>query len=239
MIKLVTFDLDNTLWETDNTIRRAESDMRDRLDLRVPGFSERFDFRATTALREQVIADSPAIAHDVTRLRKEVLFRATRACGCGEDDARAYAEEAFEVFLRARHRVSYLDGALDLLATLKRRYTLVSLTNGNADFMRLGLDRYFSFGLTAADVGAMKPHRPIFDAALTRTRIPANEAVHIGDQLIDDVQGAKDAGMHTIWFNPDGERDTTGASSQVSRLPEIPQAIAKLEGLCRQSPPAR
>lgn len=229
MIRLVTFDLDNTLWETDNTIRKAESDMRDAFSRRVPGFSERFDFRATLALREQVVADSPEIAHDVTRLRKEVLFRAARECGCGEDDARTYAEEAFDVFLHARHRVSYLDGALDLLTTLKPRYTLVSLTNGNADFMRLGLDRYFSFGLTAADVGAMKPHRAMFDAALERTGVAADDAVHIGDQPIDDIQGAKDIGMHTIWFNPDGAKDTVGASAQVGRLQEIPQAIARLE----------
>ena len=230
MIKLVTFDLDNTLWETDNTIRRAETDMRERLERRVPGFSERFDFQAMQALREQVIADTPEIAHDVSNLRKEVLFRAVRECGCSRGDARAYAEEAFGVFLRARHRVSYLEGALDLLETLTPRYTLVSLTNGNADFMQLGLDRYFSFGLTAADVGAMKPHRAMFDAALERTGIAAAAAVHIGDQLIDDVQGARDVGMHTIWFNPDGAEDSVGASAEVSRLPEIPEAIALLEG---------
>lgn len=230
MIKLVTFDLDNTLWETDNTIRRAEADMRDALNRRVPEFSERFDFQATLALREQIVADTPEIAHDVSSLRTEVLFRAARECGCGEDDARAYAEEAFEVFLHARHLVSYLDGALDLLETLKPRYILVSLTNGNADFLRLGLDRYFAFGLTAADVGAMKPHRAMFDAALERAGIAANDAVHIGDQPIDDVQGAKNVGMHTIWFNPDGAKDSVGASAQVSRLQEIPQAIAGLEG---------
>ena len=229
MIRLVTFDLDNTLWETDNTIRRAESAMRDALNRQVPDFAERFDFHATQALRDQVVADRPEIAHDVSSLRKEVLFRAARACGCAEDDARTYAEGAFEVFLLARHRVSYLDGALDLLTTLRSRYTLVSLTNGNADFARLGLDRYFAFGLTAADVGAMKPHRAMFDAALERANIAADEAVHIGDQPIDDIQGAKDVGMHTIWFNPDGAKDTVGASTQVSRLREIPQAIARLE----------
>ena len=229
MIKLVTFDLDNTLWETDNTIRRAETAMRERLELRVPGFSERFDASATQALREQVIADTPEIAHDVSSLRTEVLFRAARECGCGEDDSRTYAEEAFEVFLHARHRVSYLDGALDLLETLKPRYILVSLTNGNADFVRLGLDRYFAFGFTAADVGTMKPHRAMFDAALERAGVTADSAVHIGDQPIDDIQGAKDVGMHTIWFNPDGAEDSAGASAEVRRLQEIPQAIARLK----------
>ena len=228
MIELVTFDLDNTLWETDNTIRRADADMRERLNRRVPGFSELFDFHATRALREQVVADTPEIAHDVSLLRKEILFRAVRQCGCGEDDARTYATEAFEVFLRGRHRVSYLDGALDTLSTLARSYTLGALTNGNADFMRLGLDRYFSFGFTAADVGASKPHRAMFDAALARTGISADAAVHIGDHPIDDVQGARDVGMHTIWFNPDGASDPVDASAQVGRLQEIPQAIALL-----------
>lgn len=230
MIRLVTFDLDNTLWETDNTIRRAETEMRDTFNRRVPDFSEQFDFHAIQALREQVVADTPEIAHDVSRLRTEILFRAARECGCGEDDARAYAEEAFEVFLHARHRVSYLDGALDLLEILKPRYILVSLTNGNADFTRLGLDRYFAFGFTAADVGAMKPHRAMFDAALERAGVAAEKAVHVGDQPIDDVQGAKNVGMHTIWFNPDGEQDSVGASAQVNRLQEIPQAIARLDG---------
>ena len=49
------------------------------------------------------------------------------------------------------------------------------------------------------------------------------DAVHIGDHPIDDVQGA-----HTIWFNPDGASDPVGASAQVGRLQEIPQAIALL-----------
>lgn len=232
MIELVTFDLDNTLWETDSVIRRAELASRDWMTRHVPGFGERFDRASLWAFWSDVLEQRPEIAHDVSRMRLAVLREAAMHCGCPEAEAERLATEAFGEFLRVRHEIAYYEGALATLAVLAERYTLGALTNGNADFTRLGLERYFSFGFTAADVGASKPDPAMFEAALAHARVPASAAVHVGDQPVDDIQGARDVGMHTIWVNFGGSGDGTevGASAEVDRLDQLPGTIAELAG---------
>jgi FMN phosphatase YigB (HAD superfamily) len=50
------------------------------------------------------------------------------------------------------------------------------------------------------EVGAPKPHPPMFEAALRATGAEAAEAVHIGDLRRTDVAGARAIGMGTIRF---------------------------------------
>ena len=228
MIKVVTFDLDNTLWETNNVIRRAEANMRTWLSSRVPEFEARFDNEAIGALRKELVQRTPDLAHDLSRLRTQVLLQAIKRCGYADGEARAHAEGAFEVFLRGRHEVDYYDGALEMLDTLAGRYVLGALTNGNADFTRLGLQRFFSFGFSSADVGASKPHPAMFQAALAHTGVDATAAVHVGDHPVDDIQGAREIGMHTVWVNHLGIEGDVDATAEVGRLIELPAAI---EGL--------
>lgn len=228
MIELITFDLDNTLWETSNTIRRADSGMRLWLSKQVPEFERIFDLDAINAVRQEVVSDSPDFSHDVSRVRTEVLFRAIQRCGYGDAEARTFANKAFQVFLSGRHNVSFFEGSLEMLDTLSKHYLLGVLTNGNADFRRLGLNRFFSFGFSPAEVGFTKPHPAMFEAALARTGVTAAEAVHVGDHPIDDIQGAREVGMFTIWVNLEGIEDNVNASLQVSHLEKIPAAIKTL-----------
>ncbi len=73
--------------------------------------------------------------------------------------SRQLAAEAFQLFYAERHKVSFFDDALDVLERFSQRHTLGALTNGNADIARLGLDRFFRFAFSAADVGAPNPRR--------------------------------------------------------------------------------
>ena len=51
-------------------------------------------------------------------------------------------------------------------------------------------------------VGAAKPDRRIFEAALARANVTPGEAVHVGDTLANDVAGARAAGITPIHFDP-------------------------------------
>ena len=51
-------------------------------------------------------------------------------------------------------------------------------------------------------VGFAKPDRRIFEIALTRAGVTADEVVHVGDALINDVAGARRAGLAPIHFDP-------------------------------------
>lgn len=231
-IKLVTFDLDNTLWNVEAVIRRAEARMRAWLHDRVPEYGSRIPTEAVLDLRNAVLQEHPELRHDLSRLREEILFRAISHCGYRDREARQLAREAFGIFLEARHEVEFFEGALETLDYLSRQYLLGALTNGNADFARLKLDRYFRFGYSAASVGVGKPAPPMFQAALRHTGIDAAEAVHVGDHLHDDVQGASGVGMHTIWVNlerHDLPEDAVAPSHIVHLLEDVPKGILRIQ----------
>jgi len=229
-IRLVTFDLDNTLWDVDSVIREAERVTRRWLIEQVPEAAD-ITPDAYLALRAEALADAPRLAHDVSRLRIEVSRRALLGTGRSAQEAQRIAEAAFELFLHERHKVKYFDGALDALDTLARRYALGSLTNGNADIGRLALARFFRFGISAAEVGASKPDAAMFRAALLRARVTAVEAVHVGDHPVDDIQGASDLGIHTVWVNLQGAAHPDGVTPTraVAALVELPDRIAEID----------
>ncbi|MEE4302005.1 MAG: HAD family hydrolase [Pseudomonadales bacterium] len=198
-IRLLTFDLDDTLWPVGPVIVRAEHRMRDHLDRLVPALNRRFDREGMAALREQLLAEDPSLVHDISGLRRRVIARAAEACGHADPDA--VAESAFAEFMDARHDIEYFEDALDTLAYLSRHYTLGALSNGNASVARLGLDRYFAFHLNAERVGRRKPDPAMFERALQEAGVGADAAVHVGDHPHDDVRGAARVGMGTVWVN--------------------------------------
>lgn len=231
-LKLITFDLDNTLWNVDPVIVRAEQRMRSWLAERVPGFASLFPPERMFAMRDEVIAGDPQMKHDISRLREEMLYRAIRQCGYPPLDARSLAHQAFKQFFDARHAVEFFEGALETLAVLANHFVLGALTNGNADFRKLKLDRYFSFGFSAASVGASKPAPNMFQAALEHARARPTEAVHVGDHPIDDIRGAAAVGMHTIWVNLETAElpaETPAPTDTVIRVHDIPAAVARID----------
>jgi HAD superfamily hydrolase (TIGR01509 family) len=230
-IKFVTFDLDNTLWDVDTVVRRAELRMRAWLTERVPEFPIRCGPEAMLAIRDRVLATEPRLRHDLSRLRETMLFEAVRTCGLNPGEARTTASAAFQIFFEARHDVAFFPHALETLEALAGRYRLAALTNGNASFRKLGLDRYFSFGFSAADVGAGKPAPDMFHAALREAGAAPAESIHVGDHLIDDIQGAGNVGMHTIWVNlraAAAPAPPAGPTHRVAALTEIPQRIESI-----------
>jgi putative hydrolase of the HAD superfamily len=230
-LKVITFDLDNTLWDVDRVIVNAERQMRDWLAEHVPEYAELFPPEAVFELRTEVVARHPGLKHDLSKLREAILFEAIQRCGYPHGQARQYAKQAFHLFFEARHEVEFFEGALETLAVLAERYVLGALTNGNADFQKLKLDSYFSFGYSAASVGAGKPQPHMFRAALEHTGAHPQETVHVGDHLVDDIHGAAEVGMHTIWVNLTGAQpptDTAAPTDTVSRVPDIPAAVVRI-----------
>ena len=229
-IRLVTFDLDNTLWHVDTVIRRAEKETRNWIQPRVPEYASCMTTENVASLRAQVMEENPDIRHDVSELRIQMMRRAFEQCGLSSTEASAKAREAFAVFIRWRNTITFYDGAQDTLNTLSHRYQLAALTNGNADVQKIGLDSYFSFAISAADVGASKPSPEMFLEAMRRAEVSPAHAVHIGDHPIDDIEGANRVGMHSIWVNFDGKTDQVPAHATVTDLPSLVGAILALEG---------
>ena len=200
-IRTITLDLDDTLWEIHPVIRRAEKRLYAWLGERYPRITERFEPTDMHEIRSDVVKRHADNAHDLTFLRHTVLMEAADAAGYTNFDV----DEAFAVFDAVRNDVDMFPEARPALMALGKRFTLVALTNGNADLERIGIDDLFDGHVNAAMAGAAKPDRPIFDAAVDMGGASAAETLHVGDHPFYDVHGAREAGLRTVWVNRNGD----------------------------------
>lgn len=230
-IRLVTFDLDDTLWDLRPVLMQAESELAAWASNRCPEFSARYDRAALMALRLELMAARPELAHRISDVRRESLRLALERCGRAPSEAAALAEEGFEIFIAARHTVEPFAGVDACLEELGRSYVLGVITNGNADVFRLPLGRHFRFAVRAETLEAAKPDPLAFHEALRAADVPAEEALHVGDHHEHDIGGARRAGLLTAWYNPAG-RDWPGnerADAEFRGFAELPALLATLQ----------
>ncbi|HQQ63074.1 MAG TPA: HAD family hydrolase [Pseudomonadales bacterium] len=200
-IKLITFDLDHTLWDPDAAIQRGEIASHRWLSEKIPAFADQFPPQAFIDFRLHLWNAAPEHKHRVSEIRRMAFRRALQQTGLPDREAHTLAEEAFQVFWRARQEVDVFPDSYPLLQTLSRNYTLGAISNGNACLKTIGLAHHFAFHFAAENFAAAKPEPELFLAALEKAGVAANEALHIGDHPVDDIKGAKNVGMQTLWVN--------------------------------------
>ena len=196
----ISLDLDETLWRLDGVLERAEAETGAFLREHYPAIADAYPPERMRALRDQLARNHAELRHNVTALRIRTFEQAARDVGA----PLLAAEEAFEVFIDARHRVELYPDALPVLEGLYREFPLVALTNGNADVHRLALGHYFVAAYSAVHVGAAKPSRPMFEAAARGSGVPMERLIHVGDDPETDVTGAARHGLRAVWLNRTG-----------------------------------
>jgi HAD superfamily hydrolase (TIGR01509 family) len=229
-IRVITFDLDNTLWDVEPALLRAEQAQQDWLKRHRPGAVEAYDHAGLWEFKKSVWKRHPHLLHNVSAIRIQMLYELQRAAGYDEQEARSGAEQAFSVFLAERQQVELYAEALAVLEELASSYTLGALTNGNADVYKTDAADYFDFAFLAEEIGASKPHPDMFHAALQRTGADPHNVIHVGDDPEHDVAGANALGMHTVWMNSRNRSWPGGppADRVIANLRELPAAIAEI-----------
>ena len=93
-----------------------------------------------------------------------------------------------------------------ILPELQSRYRLAVLTDELYDIQvekvkRLGLAGYFTEIISSEQAGVTKPDKRLFEYALNRLGVSADEAMMIGDNPSADIRGARSVGMRTAWLH--------------------------------------
>ncbi len=200
-IKLITFDLDNTLWHTDPVIVRAEQTLWSWIQTQYPHVAEQFTLDSLQALKAEVANQQPQLRHKLSQLRLAFLSQLFQRCGYTQKEAEILAQQGFVEFIKARNDVELFPEALNMLQILQQDYQIIALSNGNADLKAIGIDHFFEAHFHAENVPQPKPHKDMFIAALQHTGVSVEECIHIGDHPEQDIHAAKRLGIHTIWAN--------------------------------------
>ena len=200
-IQLITFDLDDTFWDIKTTIVNAELNSRKWSEERIGEKIQWGTFEDFMKIRSLLVKEDPSLEYDLGMLRKKMIAHHTKKFFENAKDLNKFIEEAYNFFLEERHKVNFYDGVIEVLKELSSKYKLGVLTNGNADVNKLKIGHLFDFSISSIDVKSNKPSKNHFLKAREISKINFENTLHVGDHQINDILGARELGINTLWFN--------------------------------------
>lgn len=219
-ISVLSFDLDDTLYDNKPVIAAAEAAMLASLTQHAPitkGYNSDFWWQQ----RRLLAKTQPEIRHDIGRWRLLGIEAGLIELGLTPCEAGEIAELAYDAFWQARTSISIAPDVTQLLTELAKQYQLIAITNGNACIKKMGLGDLFEFSLQAGPDGRMKPYPDLFVTAAARLNVKPKAILHIGDSHRADVLGALKAGCQAAWLDHYQQPITVLPHIRLTRLRDL------------------
>jgi putative hydrolase of the HAD superfamily len=129
-----------------------------------------------------------------------------------------------EALLASLEFTPFPDAAPALKALRDRGWRLVVASNWDWSLHevleRVGLAPLLDGVVTSAEAGASKPAPAVFERALDLAGVSAARAIHVGDSLLEDIEGARTAGVTPVLIHRDGRNVEAGVRT-ISSLREL------------------
>lgn len=226
MIRAVLVDALGTLVHMEPAAPRLQGSLRTRLDLDLP-----LD-RCDAAMR----AEMSYYGANCARASDDAALAALRLeCADVLADVLAAGPNGAELLPCLTDAVAFAafpDAApsLEALASQGRRLAVVSNWDVSLPplLVRLGLATHLEAVVHSAGVGASKPDPRPFLVALERLGLSPDECVHVGDDPVNDGEGAAAAGLRAILLDRHGEAEP---GVQVRSLEEVPALLDQLDAV--------
>lgn len=118
------------------------------------------------------------------------------------------------------------EDVIDCLESLSNRgFRMIVLSNWDISLFRIleakGLSKYFEFSVASLVFGTEKPDPSIFNHAVERLDLPADQVLHIGDSYPDDVLGAKAAGLQALHLDRGRNQSSQGTINTLHELSDL------------------
>lgn len=202
-VKVISFDLDDTLYDNGPVMQRAEQALVDYLHHEHPD-TQGLKINDWQLIRQDLAKKDTDLAGNMTALRLAALAAGLTRCGLPEVKAKTASDLAMAHFLEHRNQVEVAAEVHQLLAALAGRFQLLAISNGNVDVDKIGLMDYFTKAWQPSAKLRGKPTSDMFEAARADLGFNPGELLHIGDHPVSDVQGAARFGAQSVWLNESG-----------------------------------
>jgi putative hydrolase of the HAD superfamily len=208
-VKVVFLDAAGTLFHLNDSVGDIYSRIAGRYGIEAdPGLLNR-QFAQAFRGKSAAVPGVPATPEEEKRWWHQLVSEVFTS-RMSEKTFQDYFFEVFEYFRSGAAWELYGD-TLEALITLKERGTSLGIiSNFDSrlyDLLKdLGIARYFECVVLSWNTGVAKPDPRIFQAALAKMQISAQESLHIGDSFLEDFQGARQAGMHAILLDRPGKK---------------------------------
>ena len=227
-ITTISFDADGTLWDFEGVMRHALGCALEELRRLVPSVPDSLSIETLIAIRNQVAAEHKdrGRTHEVIRL--EAFKRTLQFIQNPDDDLAARLNT---LYLKHRFEdIQLFDDVVPTLDALRGRYMVGLLSNGNTYPERCGLEGYFQFVVFAQDYGIQKPNPRLFEIAIEHAGCSKHQLLHVGDSFQNDIIGARQAGVRSVWLNRQGGNNDTGQQHnfEISSLRGLTEVLENL-----------
>lgn len=211
-IKAIFFDLDGTLRHSVPRAGDVFSDYVTTLGLqvkredRVRGTRWEHLYWASSAdLRDDLMAHSG----ETENFWIEYSRRRLIALGASPEWASTNAARV-SLHMGAEYRPESVvpDEVRETLVQLKESgYRMAVLSNRDKPFVDVleshRIAEFFDFSIAGGEVNSYKPETGLFEEALRRANVTAQDAIYVGDNYFADVVGARSAGLTPVLYDPD------------------------------------
>lgn len=215
MIKAILFDLDETLIDRAETMRRFL--------MAQYGYFPELSHHSSTAFANTCLSYQENGYAD----KLEAYASACNELG--------FMDRDFAVRLFADFKERYgadpivFPRVVETLKTLQISYRIGLVTNGRtrgqmAKIEAAGIGAFLTSICISESIGCKKPDERIFKACLDELAVQPGEAVFVGDNPIADIEPAKNLGMFAVWVsNPhlSAPGVCDGIITNVSELPDL------------------
>lgn len=227
--KCIFFDLDHTLWDYETNSRDTLLELYEQYGLQAKGVHAFDDFhqqfrKVNTEL--WYFYDRGHIDSDT--IRRERFKQILGAFNAYEE--KLSEELSHEYLNTCPLKTNLMPHAHETLQYLSETYDLTIITNGFEEIQNLkltagNLHQYFNHVITSQKAGFKKPAREIFDYALKLGGFSCDQAMMIGDNLITDIGGAKNASIDAVYYNPGQIGHQESVYHEITSLTELRQIL--------------
>lgn len=202
MIKAIIFDVDDTLYDLAGPFKKTCREM----------FGEDTKMDMDTAfLASRKYSDEVFELSQKGGMTMEDMYIYRFQNAFHDVDMKIGREEALEFQKRYEQNqkdIQLSETMKELLTKLETRIPMGIITNGPADHQwekiyTLGLTKWIrkEYVFVSGEMKVSKPDRKIFEAAQEVLGAETCELFYVGDSFANDIEGAENAGWHTVWLN--------------------------------------
>ena len=225
-ISTISFDGDMTLWDFMKVMRHSLKHTLTELQRQVPTARVlELTVDEMIVIRNQFAEEVKGTIWNLEEIRLRAFERTLEYAGCPDKELAMHLNAIY-----LKHRFEDVELYPDVISTfdvLAPHFKLGLLSNGNTYPERCGLEGHFGFVVFSQDVRIEKPTRKIFEITAQRAGCELAEMLHVGDSLENDVAGARNAGVHSVWLNRENVPNDTEIRPdyEVVSLTEIPTIL--------------
>jgi putative hydrolase of the HAD superfamily len=197
--KAISFDGDGTLWDFNKVMRHSLAHVLKELNEIEPDTAPLLDIDKMISIRNGVASKLKGTVTNLEMIRLEAFRETLLDIDRPNDELACYLNQ---IYLKHRFEdIELFQDVMPALECLKTNFTLGLISNGNSYPERCGLEEMFQFVIFSQDHGVEKPDPKLFEVAIEKAGCSKHEFLHVGDSLQDDIVGAKNAGVASVWLN--------------------------------------